>query len=89
MLGHGGVDYGLGLCLLGLLLVGEHPLEVHELCALETLAYGPLQHVAVCGDGDEVLGLALSQVVLLRHPVYLPHRSRVLVQGISGSRAKK
>lgn len=72
-------DRGLRLGFLRLLLIRDLSFEVHELGAFEALANGPLQDVTVSGYGDEVLGPALSQRVLLGHPIHLPHRTRVFV----------
>jgi hypothetical protein len=41
--------------------------------------------MAVCGYGDKVLRRALSQGVLLHHPVHLPHWTGVLVNSVSES----
>lgn len=54
MLDRGRRDRSLGLCLFHVLLVRDLSLEVHELSAIEALANGPLQHVTISGDGDEI-----------------------------------
>ena len=63
----------------------HHPLELHKLAALKALADGPLQYATVDGNGDKRLRFAFSHGAFLYHPADLPHRSRVLVEGISGA----
>ena len=63
----------------------HHPLELHKLAALKALADGPLQYATVDGNGDKRLRFAFSHGAFLYHPADLPHRSGVLVEGISGA----
>ena len=73
---------GALLALLGLWC--RHPLELHELAALEALADGPLQYAAIDGNGGKRLRFAFSHGALFYHPANLPHGGGVLVEGISG-----
>ena len=72
--------------LLGLGWLGQdRPLEPHEESALEALPHRPLQDLAIHTGRDQHLGPdLLPEGALPHHPVHLPDRAGVVVEGISG-----